>query len=80
MKIIITTPNNFSKEDKSELIKQGICVIEAKNPDKVKIVADVDFGDTAQVMFAALDALRDSGHHKQEFFDSLAKRLKKKDE
>lgn len=81
MKIIITTPGNFSKGDKSLLIKKGICVIEAKNPAEVKVIGEASFGDADQLLLSAMDALHESmsGTTQSKFFDSLYKRIKKQE-
>lgn len=81
MKIIITTKGNFDKKAKADLIQQGICLIEAENPESVKIISDADFGDANQIMFAALDCLNESGtaSNHSSFFRYLHKRIKQKD-
>lgn len=81
MKIIITKPGNFDKKAKVELIKQGICLIEANEPESVKIISDADFGDANQIMFAAMDAIynNNSSTDHSYFFKSMYKRIKQKD-
>jgi len=77
MKIIITTPGNFTQEDISKLVEQGVCVIQAKKPQDVRVVGDSEFAISEDVItMSAIHALSNgvSGH--SDFVRELYRRLK----
>ena len=55
--LLIVEPNSISSKDKEKLTKNGIIVIEHKEPDKVRIVQTTDGTSNELLLFAAMEAL-----------------------
>lgn len=77
-KLIISELNQISKTDKKKLEKLGFVLIEAKDPDKVKVVTPVDlnFVSSSDLFMSALKGANSDMTSKARFADELYLRMK----
>lgn len=80
-KILITEPGNISPADKLKLANNGVLVIEAKDPDKVKYISELESIDYKSIAMSALHSYSTMpcSDSRDRFVTELNKRLKEKE-
>lgn len=84
MKILITTKGNFSRKAIAQMAKEGTTIIEAKNPNDIKIISEASFLDSNILSMSAIKAIADTDSMSantrfvKEFYNRLVEKEKSK--
>lgn len=81
-KIIVTKPKSISVKDKKLMQKNGFIVIEAENPQDVKVISEVEILDTSDLLMSALFSITQGNQslsYQSYFAGELIKRIQKKE-
>lgn len=74
--VMVVKPNAISKEDKETLTAQDIIVVEAANPDDVKLLTFYDGVKGDDFIMSLISGVDLNSYSKEKFVNELFKRLK----